>query len=335
MSYFLPVIYTLLQLFALMLFGFGLAKSGRWPKEFFQQLSRLMVKFGLPFYFFANLCKTNAADVRQSLIFPVVAVMLMAICWGFATLSFRLFAPNHRFRRAGIALSTFGNYGYIPSTLIELFPLTLPILSARFSPSVSTLYISTFLLVGSPALWSFGNFLVAGKGRIPKVRELITPPLFGILAGLAVVMFNAQSLILDQRFPLFYLVKTVERIGAVTFPLVMICLGAMIANIRYENINRREFGSFVAIVMLTRFLWCPAAFFFAYAWLAPYLTPTQWWVIFLESNIPPATNLSIMAAQAGMNEDQVSFTLMVTNLAYLLVLPVSLILFFSLPGILR
>lgn len=336
-SLFLPVIYTLLQILSLMLLGFCLAKTGEWwSKQFFQLLSRLMVRVGLPIYFFTKLCQTNPDDIRTSLLFPGIAVCVVVVNFSCAALVFRFFPKLQPFKRVGMALSTFGNSGMLPLTLIELFPLTLPVISERFGTTTPLLYVGTYLLVLSPLLWSVGNFLITGKGKLPKIRELVTPPLIGILAGLSVVMLGLQPILFDNRLPFYYLVKSFERFGAITYPTILVCLGAMIARIQFQKENRKELLSLATLVSAIRFLILPGIFLLLYWGVIQRfdLSPAQKWVIFLETHLPPASNLSMMAAQAGMKEDQVSFTILITYLVYMLMLPVYLLIFLALPGVL-
>jgi predicted permease len=219
----------------------------------------------------------------------------------------------------------------IPLTLIELFPLTLPIISEHFGTTAPSLYVGTYLLVGSPLLWSIGNFLIVSKGRHPRLRELFTPPLFGIVAGLSVVILGLQPVLFNQHLPFFYLIKALERFGIITYPTILVCLGAMIGNIRIEKDDRKHLLSFASLVAVIRFLLLPLLFWFFYWAILQrlHLSPAQMWVIFLEVHVPPATNLSMMAVQAGIHEDQVSFTILLTYLVYLVVLPVYLLLFLT------
>lgn len=332
---FLPVLYTLLQLLSLMALGFVLARTGTWPKEFFQQLSRLMVRVALPINFFVKLSQTNTDDIRQSLLFPFLAICIISINIACAAFVFRFFPGSTRLRQAGIALATFGNSSIIPLTLIELFPLTIPIIGEQFGITIPSLYVGTFLLAYSPVLWSIGNFLVTGKGRWPRLRELITPPLLGIVAGLIVAFIGGKSLLSDIEGPIYHIFKSLERVGSVTVTILLICLGSMIARIQLDRTHKKLILSYTAVVSAIRFLFMPGIFFLAYAVILRHLalSPAQYWVIFLECHVPPATNLSIMAAQAGVNEDEVSFTMLVAYLIYIVVLPVYLLLFLALMGI--
>ena len=235
-----------------------------------------------------------------------------------------------------MGMASFGNSAYIPITLIEIFPVTLPLVADRFGLAIPTLYVGTYLLVLSPLLWSVGNFLVSGNSDRIKIKDFISAPLIGIVSGFAVVLFRLQPLLFNPELPLFHVYKALDRIAPVTLPLIMISLGSMIANLSYK---KGEFSSRIKItaaVTLIRFIFFPSLFFALYFLLFKKLSlsPAQIWVIFLEMHIPPATNLSVMAAQAGVNEDTVSFTLLFTYTIYLFLLPLYLLLFLSLPGIL-
>jgi predicted permease len=85
-------------------------------------------------------------------------------------------------------------------------------------------------------------------------------------------------------------------------------------------------------VSAVRFVLFPSAFVAAYILVMKPLafSPAQVWTIFLLMHLPPATNFSVMASRAGRNEAQVSFTLLVTYLLYLVALPLYLLLFLRL-----
>jgi predicted permease len=285
-------------------------------------------------YFFVTISATTLADIRSGWIFPIASVFLICVSLSVSAPLFRLLRFPEEDRRAGMALSTFGNSGYIPLALMEIFPLTLPVLAAKFSPATATVYIGAFLLVNSPIQWSLGNWLIAGSGGRPKMTQLITPPFVGILAGLAVVVTGAQGLLFDQHLPFLYAYKALEKVGSLTLPLIMICLGAMIAELSFETGSQRGMLGMAAAVASVRFLVLPLCFVILYVLLLRPLgfTPVQNWVLFLEMHVPPATNLTIMAVRAERNEHHVSFTLLVTYLLYIVVLPLFMYIFIRLTG---
>jgi predicted permease len=329
----LAVFYALLQLLFLSGLGFFLSRLRSWPRELFHGFNRFVVSVALPLSFFTSIARTDAASLRSSWIFPLAALASIALGLAFSGAVFGLpgFSPEDR--RAGAGLSTFGNSGYLPIALMEILPLSLPALAQRFGFATAPLYIGTYLMVYSPTLWTLGNWLVAGTRR-PKLGELITPPFVGIVAGLAILGLGVQRPLLDPALPFYHVFRALERVGATTVPLVMVALGAMIGELAFEPGTRRGLLGMAAAVSAVRYLLFPAAFVAAYYLLLKPLafTPTQVWTLFLLMHLPPATNFSVMASRARRNEAHVSFTLLVTYLVYLVVLPLYLLLFLHLVG---
>ncbi len=335
-SIFIPVFYTLLQLLFLLAFGYFLAKFRGWEYKFFRQLGQFIVRVSLPLYFFVRISKTNLYNVKKGLLLPLTAVILTAIGLTASMLLFHFFKLNKNEKRAAIGMSSFGNSGYIPLTLIEIFPFTLPMITEKFNVEISSLYVGLYLLVQSPLLWSVGNFLVRGSSDRIRVKDFISPPLIGISIGLVTVIFGFQKILFDPKLPLLHIYKALDRISSITLPMIMISLGAMIANLSYSGQNRNKLIKMAISVSAIRFLLYPAIFFASYFLFLRKLIhdPIMIWVIFLEMHIPPATNLSVMAIQGETNEDTVSFTLLFTYIVYLIFLPLYLFLLLNLPGLL-
>jgi len=110
----------------------------------------------------------------------------------------------------------------------------------------------------------------------------------------------------------------------------------MIADFSFEKGKRRGAGRMIVPLTIIRFLLIPACFYIAYFTFLRKagLNSAQLWILFIETHTSPALNLSVMAIQAGVNEDLTTFSLLITYLIYLFVLPIYLLIFFSLPGVL-
>lgn len=280
----IPSIYTFLQIVILTLFGFFLSKFAKWSKVFFKYTSLFIVNFSLPSYFFTSISKTNRVNIIEGAIFPFFAFILLVVTFIIAYFLFSLFKIKGEEKRVGIALSVFGNSGYIPISLIEILPVTLPFLAEKFDSKVSILFIGTYLLVNSPMLWSIGNFLVSSEKKLPSLKEFFTPPLFGIIAGLVVVIFNFQSFIFDKNLPFYYIFLSLEKIGSVTLPLIMISLGSMIAELRIEKDKKAGIINSFLISSIIRFVLSPFLYWILFFFIIKryHFTPIQNWVIFLE-----------------------------------------------------
>ena len=190
-------------------------------------------------------------------------------------------------------MSAFGNSAYIPLTLIEIFPVTLPAVADKFGLEIPTLYVGVYLLVLSPLLWSVGNFLVSGSSGKIKLKDFLSAPLIGILAGFTVVFLHLQPVLFNPRLPFFHIYSALDRIAPVTLPLIMISLGSMIATLSYKKGENHSRIKVTLYVSLIRFLFFPALFFSLYFLLFKKLalSPVQIWVIFLEMHISPLWRL--------------------------------------------
>lgn len=329
---FLPVLYTVLQILALAALGFFLTRFWGWPHRFFRSLSRFLVNVVLPIYFFAKISRTDLSELRTGSFFPLAAMLVIGGGLLFGLIICSGLGLKGKEKRAAVAMSGFGNSGIVPLMLIESFPMTVPQVSDAFGTFTPTLFVGAYLLFQSPVLWSLGNYLVGGETRKPKWNELLTPPLFGILAGFLFLIPPLQQLLLNPVLPFSSLLNAFTRLGQGAFPLLLLCLGSIIAELRGRI--EKETSLALATTAAVRFLIIPGLFFGVYFLILKnlYLSPAVLWVLFLESHTPPATALAIMAI--GKNDTVVSPVLLWTYIAYLVVLPVYLMLFLSLPGLL-
>lgn len=328
---FLPLMYSVLQLFVLMGLGFLLRRKGGFSSSFFQDLSTLLVRIFLPLYFFARFSRTSLSQLATAWMFPLAAVVIALTGLVAATLLGTLIPRLDREeRKAYLALASFGNSGYLPITNIELLALSVPLVAERFGTHLPGIYVGAYLVGSSTLLWTAGYALITGTTTRSPLT-LLTPTVRGILAGLSIPLLGLQEAFFHPSLPFTNIVSTLDTIGSTTLPLVLLCLGAMLADISVSREERKAYlGAALTIVGL-RLLILPALFYLAYfLFLRDTLTPPQLWVLFLETHTPPATNLSIMAQSADTHKEIAGISLFTSYLAYLILFPLSLVLFLSL-----
>ncbi|UCF96255.1 MAG: AEC family transporter [Spirochaetaceae bacterium] len=325
------MLYTVLQILALAALGFFLTRLWGWSQNFFQSLSRLLVNVVLPIYFFARISQTDVSDLRRGFFFPLAAMLVIGAGLLFSSIISSVVGLKGKEKRAAVALSGFGNSGIVPLMLIESFPATVPQVADTFGTLMPTMFVGVYLLFQSPVLWSLGNYLVAGEVKKPRWNELLTPPLLGILAGFIFLIPPLQRLLLNPVLPFTSLLNAAHRLGQGVFPLLLLCLGSIIAALKGRV--ERQTGLALATAAVVRFTLIPACFFAVYFLFLKdlHLSPAVLWVLFLETHTPPATALAIMSM--GKNDAVVSPVLLWTYIAYLAVLPAYLLLFLSLPGL--
>lgn len=333
----IPVFYAMLQLITYFVIGFFLRKKQSFSAEYFKHTSRLVVRVAMPVYYFIRLALTDFDAILSAMFFPAASLILTFIACGISIAVMSLFGFSGRHKRAGVAMGTFGNTSFMPLFLIEIFPLSVPIIEATFGIRTPLLYLGAFTIVQSPLLWAVGNYLVSGKVGRPKLSDFISPPIVGILSGLAVAALRIDHIILDPRYPLYHLFQSLENVGLIIFPLMIICLGAAIADLERDTQTAKKvlYKMAFAVASIRLFIF-PMLFILLYfVVIRPLgLSSAHTWVLFLQMHIPTGTSLSIMAIQAGVNKEETSFVILVNYILYLIVLPVYIIVLFSLPGIL-
>jgi len=333
----IPVFYAMLQLVTYFVIGFALRRKKMFSSEFFRQTGRFVVRIALPTYYFVRLAVVDIGEIVSAAFFPAAAVVLMALTLGISAAVMSAGGFEGRTKRAGIAMGTFGNSSMLPLFFIEIFPLSVPVIETTFGINTPLLYLGAFTIVQSPMLWAVGNYLVAGSMGRPKLRELISPPVFGVLGGLAAASLNIVPFLEDPALPFYYVYTSLENVGLTIFPLMIICLGAAIADMgKQSDVSRKTLYSLAFSVASVRLLIMPLLFIALYfLFIRPLgLSPAHTWVLFLEMHIPPGTTLSIMAIQKGVNEEQTAFAILVNYVLYLFLLPVYILILLSLPGIL-
>ena len=331
---FLPVFYAVLQILILISIGVVMRRFLGFDKSFFQRLSTLVVSIALPLYFFVRFAEVDLDALAGAWLLPVAALANVAISLLFAAVLFRFLPLERAEKRAGVALAGFGNSGYMPLALIEILPLSVAAVGLRYGVELPAVYVGAYVFAYSPVLWSVGNLIISGGKEPFRWQKLISPPMYGMLAGLIVPVFGLQAALADPGLPFFHIDAALTRAADLTLPLVLITLGGVIGGLELPEGMKRRLWTMAGAVAVQRFLVLPGVFYALYfTVLKPMAAPAVLvWVLFLETHTPPATNLSVMASRAGVNEEYTGFSLLLTYVMYLVVLPVYLIVFLNLSG---
>lgn len=333
-NYFLPAVYSMIPLFLITALGFFLVRLKKIGPAFIRSLSYFLINVALPCWLFTKLIRTGRENLFSSLLFPGAAFFIIALGFLLGIITFFLWRVRDKQRAAGWAMAGLGNSGYLPLAISSSLPMALPAIAPFLPEETAALYIGMYLVIMNPLLWTFGNYLVAGDLGKPRFGDLLTPPAISVLVGVLVVLLDGSRFWNDTFSPFYYLINTLETLGAMTLPTVLICLGGSIGQTSLEGFKSGgKQLRFTAAVMTVRLLLMPGFFFLLYAVFRRFfdLQPVQYWVLFLEMVTPPATNLAVMAIRAEKNEGLVAETLLFSYLGYFLLFPFYLALFLSLP----
>ncbi|MEM5948049.1 AEC family transporter [Spirochaetia bacterium 38H-sp] len=330
---FLSLFTPMIKIFVLVAMGFFLKKTEQFPQDFFDQLSKLLVRFFLPIYFFAKFAKTDLSLLKDAWLFPVSAAIIvlaaMAIAFASSILIPAKILPREE-RKAYIALSAFGNSGYLPITNLEILA-TIPLIMQSFGKDLPGIYIGAYLIGSSTLLWTAGYSLITNT-RITSVKKLLTPTVKGILLGLLIPLTGIQPIILSNKLPFLSIIDTLGDMGATIMPLILICLGAMLAGISVNTTEAKRYTGIALAISGIRLIALPILFYASYFLFlkTTAISKPALWVLFLETHTPTATNLSVMAMGANQHRDITGITLFVAYIVYLFIFPISLSIFLGL-----
>ena len=330
-QYFLPVLYSLLQILLLIGTGIYLRRFAGWNKEVFSGISQLIVKVTLPALFISRMSSMNRTDLISGAIFPFYALLIMGVSLFFALILFRLYSIPRPSKNAYLALSIFGNAGYIPLALFDIFQVTIPGFSEFFNGPLLSLYIGSYLFVFTPMVWTVGNCMLTGSTGEIRLSRFLPPPAIGILTGVLLCLAGSESLVADTTLPFHYFHAALKSLGAVTSPLILIVLGSMIGDLELNRSLSREDIRFAVTPMLIRYGILPLSFLFLLKTSAfiNSLAPAVLMILFIETVVPPPANFSVMTKSAGRYENETALSLLITYGAYMIILPPYMMCFFK------
>jgi len=183
--------------------------------------------------------------------------------------------------------------------------LGLPLALFAFGETGLSYAIVVFAIM---AIWSFtfGIWLVAGAGALGKV--LREPMVAGTLLG---ALFLWQ----DWQTPVF-LTNTLELVGQMAIPLMLITLGVAVARLQPGGLYRASLLSLVKLVICTGIAWLVAD---AFA-----LDQVAFGVLVIQVATPVAVTSYMLAEKYGADSEEVAGLVVASTLLSVAALPVLL-----------
>ncbi len=267
-------------------------------------LSQCVFAIMLPCLLFSKVSeRVDLSTLLRYWAVPLSALVFVSggLLFGFAAAKALRYPPH--FFKPGIAAGTFGNISFIPIPLVAAMTMVFPVFAADGNSAAQGIsYISLFLMVYSPLLWSVGFRLLSAEGAASSarsvLREILNPPLIGMIAGVVVGTTPLlKDLFIGASAPLGPLFKAAEIMGAAAVPCALITLGGKLA---YGPTHCSLPLRCVLGVSIVKLLALP---FFALlcvcAAMKSGLMPKDALlavVLVIEAAVPQATNLSIICA---------------------------------------
>lgn len=265
--------------------GYGWARKGHaYPTDF---VARMVLNIGTPCLVLSTLSRAELdgaafAEMAQACVLVTLGMGLIGLLLSrLCAIDWKVLVPAYLFPNSG-------NMG-------------LPIALFAFGEPGLALAVAFFLVL-SVGHFSLG-MLLSGAER--SLKGLLVNP---IMISLALVL---PVLLLDLELPR-WLANTVDLLGGMTIPLMLITLGVSLASIRVQHI-----GSGLLLGLLR--ILCGAALAWAIGWLLA-LPPLVHAVLVLQSSMPVAVFNYLFAVRAGRSPEQVaSLVLCSTLLAFVLI----------------
>ena len=303
-------LFAVIKIFLISLGGYIIVKKGLVSRDSVTDLARLVLYLPLPALAFVSMFdRFEASRLIEAAAVPLSCIILFGIAGLIGLAGAFLLGIEKENRSAFYAMSIFGNSGYIP------IPLVMGILPEQKAEEAVVL-IFLFIMAFSPFLWSVGVFLVAKKPDVKfPVRRMISPPLVGILGGLSCAFIMPVRDFLENGGS--FLLESLRLLSKATVPMVMVILGGILAGMKVKRgLNKK----FIAGVFTVRMLILPGVVIPILYFLP--LPNMVKFVIAIESMVPSATNLVVIARTYHRPADLISMTIFTTYLLALITFPI-------------
>lgn len=307
MNAFVQLVELSAPLFALVLIGYAIGRSGRWPAAYSEAMSKFLFAVPLPALLFrlgADLSRLPAVDPRVLVAFFGGCLVLFAAGRVVGWLVFRL---------DGVQQSVFALGGIFSNNVFLGIPLAQAALGAAAMPTVGLV-----LVFNSLTLWTLATVSVEWarhgelslKGFGQTVRSVLTNPIVAsILAGSA---FGLTG----WRLPAL-IDAPLEMLAQPAVPLSLVVLGLGLAQYGVCAAWEQAAG-----ITLLKLVGQPLAVW-AMAW-AVGLPPLETQAVVLLAALPVGINVYLMAREFQALEAPVATSMLVSTLLAALTAPLAL-----------
>ncbi|MDR2613117.1 MAG: AEC family transporter [Deltaproteobacteria bacterium] len=296
------------------LLGFLLSATGFVGPEAKRLFPRLVTTVTLPPFLFVSVVRSFTRGELGQLIYGSI-IPVLSILAVFAIASLYARRPGARPRRRGVV-----SVGSATSNTIFI---GLPVNVALFGEGAVT-YVLLYFFANTTFFWTLGNYTLSLDGKTPAAdlrrnligKALLSPPLIGFMLGIA-------SILLDSAPPGFVM-DSARLVGSLTSPLALLYIGMALSESSLSSL-RPDLD--LLCVLLGRFVLSPLAVYLLARGLFPGAPPLMLKVFLIQSSLPAAATLALMAAYHGSDSAFAGVVVSFSTLLSLLVIPAMMLLF--------
>ena len=290
---FMELILTVLQIvapvFLLAAIGFAWVKVG-WQYEI-EFVTRLAMTISVPALIFVALMKADiSADTLSSLFLSsiIAYIALTIIFWIIAKL-------------AKLDMATF----WAPLIFGNTGNLGLPLAMFAFG-EVGLGYAVVVFAVMAVGSFSIGVWMVSGGGSVTKIFK--EPMVWATLAG---ALFLIQGWETPQ-----WVTNTLELMGQMAIPLMLITLGVALARLKVKTISRAVILSIIKLIVCVCTAWIIGSYFG--------LNDIAFAVLVVQIATPVAVTSYLLAQKYGADANEVAGLVIASTVLSVIALPVLL-----------
>ena len=279
--------------------GVGLMRMKVIGDDSLKVLSKAVFSMMLPCLFFAKMAeRVDIQALKELWAVPLCAGLFIGGGLISGWLAAKLCGAKEEFLKASVAASAFGNSSFIPIPLVMAVALSFPMLGAG-KVSLGISYVSLYLLMDTLLFWSIAYALLSdGKLKGIKVKDILNPPMIGLLLGMLVGAFpQLKSLLVGNGAPLSPLYDAAGIVGSASIPCALIVLGGRLAYGPSSKSVRKRLvtGVIVAKLILMPLLAFVIVKLLVWAGAIPH-DPLLATVLVVQAAVPPAATISVLCA---------------------------------------
>lgn len=302
------------------LIGFIAGKTKYLPENAGTVISRVVVKLTAPLLIFITLAKRELSIENITSILGVYFIGVL-----FLIISYVVGSTGSKIMRLeGATANIYKMHSMFGNVIFLAFPL----LSSLFGDD-GLFYGVIFSIANDTLLWTLGIFLV-NKHKKTNVKEnlkrLINGNTVALCLGLLVLsirMVLGQSV---NNLPYVYEVsnfiqETLNSLGSTTFPLSMLFIGLILAEIKIEKLSDFIKRAHILVLALFRLIIVPVLALILLSLTGNWIDPVAKYVIILELAVPCGTIVPALAAEYGSDYRSATENVFVTTVLGILTMP--------------
>lgn len=303
----IQIIYAVTEIFTLFIIGALLRVGGYIDERDIDRWSKTALDVLLPFYTFTSILKgIDPTRINELWLLPVIGfgqVIFFFVCA--LPLMLGLRNSNWQLRRTFLHLCTVNNSSFLPVIILR---------NMWGDKYIATLFIH--YLGTAIGVWTIGVGVLETSSLKDSIKNIFKPTLIAIILATLIAVFKLNFIVPKILF------NALSSAGSITIPLIMILIGANLAN--RKNI---DFSWKVIYLTIVRLIILPLL-------MVPVLNilpiPKDFYnIAVIVSLMPTAVTSVIITRRYGGNSSYATSAALVTTLLSIITVPLAMNLIFK------